>query len=155
MRLRRTTTPELPEAKDFIPELFGALHHTYHEHFPGEAHDDGDVMEYSRGWLYGLRFALEYRKWARLLKHIAFDTDLQRPLNPPLGTDSLARWMSERFAANPLEGKEFIDKLKSLRDVEDGPSDGLFPVIVDGQLAWTRDKPEPDDGYQEASWRGT
>lgn len=147
--------PDLPMAKDFVPELMAALHHTYHDNFPGEPHDENDVMEYSRGFMYGVRFAVEYRKWARIIHQIAFMEEHQRGLNPPIGTDSIAMWMSMRFGPPPLDANDMLLKFRALRDLPIEEGTRGTPQFVNGELVWDNEPIPPQEWYDEDSWRGT
>lgn len=134
-----------------MPHLFEQAHKQWHITFPNEGHEDGAMMEYLRGFIHGVRFAKEYRKWARVIEYICYHTDGADAANPPRGLDDTARWLTELFGDDPPVGDALIEKLVNLRDVKDeGEREKVLPAVnTDGKLEWLPGEPVPFDWYIE------
>ena len=142
--------PRLPTVNEFMQPLYDQIHKQFHLAFPGEAHDGDDVLGYLRGWLHGVRFAVEYRKWARIVERICYHTDGADLVNPPLQMDATAAWLSQLFGPDLPTDEDFVKKLQSLREVTDGPGEAVVPALDEnGQLTWVAGKMDPSEWWSE------
>jgi len=134
-----------------MPELYVQVHRQYHITFPDMPHSEEGMHEYLRGFLHGVRFGVEYPKWARAIEAICYHTEGVERLNPPYGVDDTARWMMDSFGPGALQGEDLVNRLERLRAVLDyGSAEQVMPGIdKDGNIEWLPGKPTPTEWWNE------
>lgn len=135
------------DAEHFVPAVYPVVHQQFHLAFPGEEHTTESVQNYFRGWLHGIRFAIEYRKWARVVEHLCFHTNDAEKYNPLHPFDNTAAWMRTNFTdVEPMT----TDLLLKLVDRYETAGEEVVPSVdVDGNVVWVAGQPDPPTWFNE------